>query len=128
MTGLSQGMVTVAVLLSVGPHVLLARTQKLLVDVSTGVMSIDGKLKYSSDPRMDAAACSSVRASSELTSPDAPLRRRNRAKKLCTSRVRASVELRTLSATLSREELPSSGRKKLVSDGVGARPLTSPKR
>src|SRR5436190_21254261 len=79
MTGLSHRMVTVAVLLSVGPHVFVARTQKLFVEVSTGVISIDGKLKYSSDPRMAAAACSSVRASRALTSAAAPLRRRNRA-------------------------------------------------
>jgi len=73
----SQRMVTVAVLLSVGPHVLVARTQKLFVDVSTGVISIDGKLKYSSEPRIEAMACSSVRPSSELTSPVAPLRYRS---------------------------------------------------
>src|SRR5437763_4546825 len=110
MAGLSQGRRTVAVLLSVGPQALLARTQKFVVAVSDGVISIDGKLKYSSEPRIEAMACSSVSPSSALTSPAAPLRRRKRAKKLCTSRVRASMELRMLSATLSRDELPSSGR------------------
>src|SRR5947199_379479 len=71
-------MVTVAVVLSVGPHELVARTQNFVVAVSGDVISIDGKLKYSSEPRIAAMACSSLSPSSDATSAFAPLRRRNR--------------------------------------------------
>src|SRR5437660_12097750 len=87
MTGGGQSMRTTPTALSVVPQELLARTQKLVVFVSDGVISNDGKLKYSSLPRIAAMACSSVPPSSPATSPLVPPRRRNRAKYVCTNLV-----------------------------------------
>src|SRR2546430_4714517 len=127
MTGVAHaGMVTVAVELSVDPQALVARTQKFVVAVGGVVVtSSEAKLKYSSEARIAAIASSSAAPSSAVVSAAAGLRRRNCTYQPCTRRVRASVELRIESATLVRDELPSSARNDVISAEDGARPSTS---